>query len=176
MTLSVSIFIEQNFELGFFTLIVCFFIVIILLLYLPVFDSLSQYQTLDLFKDKIVINKINTYPINEITCSIKDAWIATGKVTWKSCIFSDKDENMIGEFFFTIRFEQNFFDATPESLKQIIIDLQNGKDYNFNDYIKKDFQNFSDEKKSYNIALLILIGMFVIPAIIGIIFFVIMLK
>lgn len=169
-----SIFLDQNYELGFFTFVAFIPISIILFMYMPVFESLSLYSSLDLFEDKIVINKTEEYSIKDITCSIKS--VSKGyraiHAYWTSCVLHDKENNLIGEFFFNIGTEARFFEATAESLNQIITDLKDKKSYDFNYRIKEDLKSFLADKKSYDIGILLLIGMFVLPACIGIIFFI----
>lgn len=169
-----SIFLEQNYELGFFTFVVSIPILIILFMYIPVFEGLSLYNTLDLFEDKIIINKTNIYHIKDITCSIKS--ISKGyqaiQASWISCVFHDKENNLIGEFFFSIGTENRFFEVTAESLKQIIEDLKRQKSYDFHARIEDELKSFLMEKKTYNVGILLLIGMFILPGFIGIIFLV----
>lgn len=169
-----SIFLDKNYELGYFTFIASIPILIILFMYIPVFKSLSLYSSLDLFKDKIIINKEKEYPIEDITCLIKSVnkGIRLISAYWTSCVLHDKKNNIIGEFFFSIGTEERFFEATAESLNQIITDLKDKKSYDFDHRIKEDLKSFLADKKSYNVGILLLIGMFVLPACIGIVFFI----
>ena len=169
-----SILLDQNYELGFFTFVLSIPILIILFMYMPVFESLSRYSSLDLFEDKIVINKTEMYPIKDIACSIKSVSKGSRLIMayWTSCVLHDKENNLIGEFFFSIGTEERFFEATAESLNQIITDLKDKKSYDFNHRIKEDLKKFLADKKSYNVGILLLIGMFVLPACIGIVFFI----
>jgi hypothetical protein len=155
-------------------LTIIFFPIISLILYWysPVFKSISLYKTLDLYKDKIIINKTKEYPINQVSSSIKSVHRGhrLTSASWTSCIFTDNNKNTIGEFFFAIDTKEKILDATPEGLVQVINDLKLKKDYNFKNKLEMDYQKFLNDKKTYDLAIVILILVFAIPALIGLFF------
>jgi hypothetical protein len=160
-----SIYFDDNYQLGFFTLLFFILISIITVMYSPVFERLSQFNSLKLYKDKIVINNSMSYPIEEIFCSVKDVKRGSQLISasWTSCIFYDKNNVEIGEFFFSIGIKEVMFDAAPESIKEIIQDLKVKKEYDYKKRIQRDLEIFLTDKKSHDIAIFLLIGMLFIP-------------
>lgn len=169
-----SSFFSASNSSGGIMLTIIFILIIspILYWYLPVFKSIYLYKTLDLYKDKIIINGTEEYPINQVLCTIKSVHRGYRLISasWVSCIFVDNNKNTIGEFFFTIYIKENMLDITPESLAQVIEDIKLKKDYNFKSKLEKDYKDFSEEKKNYDLAIIILVLVFAIPILIGIFF------
>ena len=132
-------------------LTIIFFPILSLILYWysPVFKNISLYRTLDLYKDKIVINETKEYPLNQISSSIKSVHKGhrLTSASWRSCIFTDNNQNTIGEFFFAIDTEEKILNTTPESFMQVIDDLKLKKEYNFKNKLEIDYQKFLSDKK-----------------------------
>ena len=168
-----TVFISHDL-VGWLTLTTIFIFIITLILYwyLPLFKSITLYKKLNLYKDKLIINGEKEYPINKISCQINS--IHKGhrliSASWSSCIFSDDEDNIVGEFVFTIDTKDNILDITPQSLLEVINDLKQKKDYDFTTKLQKDYERFLNEKQTYNKAMIILILVFIVPALIGLLF------
>jgi hypothetical protein len=168
-----TVFISHDL-VGWLTLTTIFIFIITLILYwyLPLFKSITLYKKLNLYKDKLIINGEKEYPIDKISCQINS--IHKGhrliSASWSSCIFSDDEDNIVGEFVFTIDTKDNILDITPQSLLEVINDLKQKKDYDFTTKLQKDYERFLNEKQTYNKAMIILILVFIVPALIGLLF------
>ena len=147
-------------------------ILVILYWYLPVFESLSLYRSLKLYRDKIIINDDKEFDIKQVSTEIKH--IHKGhrliSASWTSLSLYDENNSKIGEFFFAIDTKNSFFNTTEKSIAEIIEDIKKGKDYDFKNKIINDHKQVEEEKKSFNKCVVLLILVFIIPAIIGLIF------
>ena len=146
----------------------------ILYWYLPVFEATSSYKILELYKDKIIINKKEEFLLDKIKCDIKIVHKGHRLISasWVSCIFY-YDDKVVAEFIFSIDTNKNILNATPQSICQIIHDLQKNQEYDFQSKITTEYQKYLQERKRYDYLILFLILLFIIPASIGVYFLIV---
>lgn len=135
--------------------------------YNSVLDAVIAYQKLQIFKDKIVVNS-KEYSIDEISCEVEehDHYYKIIVIAWTKCILKDKEGRIIGEFVFRIGYVKGFFDATANSIKELIDDLRMKKVYDYNEKVRQDFQQFKLYDDNSAIGLYILIVVLMIPAVV----------
>lgn len=135
--------------------------------YNSVLDAVIAYQKLEIFNDKIVVNS-KEYSIDDIYCEVEeyDNHYKIISVAWTKCILKNKEGRIIGEFVFRIGYVKGFFDATANSIKELIDDLKMKKVYDFNEKIKQDLQQFKLYDDNSAIGLYILIVVLMIPAVV----------
>lgn len=135
--------------------------------YNSVLDAVIAYQKLQIFNDKIMLNS-KEYSMDDIYCEVEeyDNSYKMVVVAWTKCILKDKEGHIIGEFVFRIGYIKGFFDATANSIKELIDDLKMKKIYDYNEKVKQDFQQFKLYDDNSAIGLYILIVVLMIPAIV----------
>ncbi|WP_419677828.1 hypothetical protein ACN2EN_10380 [Aliarcobacter lanthieri] len=148
---------NSDFAISIILLLFCFaMFILISLFYSPVLYRINTYLSLEIYKDMLIIND-KEYPINEIFYKINE-YRNTGAGTyriyiyWYSIQFFDKNNKKIGEFFFTISYENNLTNIPLKTLIKIIDDLKNNENYNCEDTIEKQVKELKEENIVYGYA------------------------
>ncbi|WP_418181058.1 hypothetical protein ACNSOL_04415 [Aliarcobacter lanthieri] len=141
-------------------LLLCFFSILMAILfslmYSPVILRLNSYLSLEIYKNKLLIDE-KSYPLNEISYKINE-YIGIGagsykiNIHWISIQFFNNKNRKIGEFFFTISYENDLANISLKTLTKIIDDLKNNEDYDYKAMINQQLKEFQAEEKVYNYA------------------------
>lgn len=157
-------------EIIFFTFLFSILILMIMIKYMPISDSLDKYKSFDIYDDCIVINNTDNFSLKNIRCEI-NAVSKGGKIpaqngmisaSWISLVLYDESKK-IAEFFFEIATENDFFDLTAERVKQLIEDIQKKNIINYDQRIQKDIEASKEDKKDENTIGIIILLFTLIP-------------
>ncbi|MDD4882997.1 hypothetical protein [Sulfuricurvum sp.] len=139
-------------------------------LYTPIYDSLYKYKSLDIYEEYISINGEDNFPIKDIKCEINGV-VRGGKNPYQKGVVSGgwtslvmyKGNEQIGEFFFEIATENDFYDLTVDRVKQLIEDIQNSVVINYDQRVQNDIQASKEDKKGETIVIVVMIFFTLIP-------------
>ena len=137
----------------------------VLIMHIGILKNIMDYHTLEIFKDYIIINKEEKYPIKDINFEVQKT--GAGATIRTNGIVKNLQGQVIGIFVFNLSIH-SLFDISANSTKELINNLKNGVSQNYTNFLSTQKEELIEENKTATKVGLYLSLILIIPALIAI--------